>query len=185
LKLFPSIKSKYNIPIEPSDNHSLGTYLEDLSEVPIDVMNDADTRDDSIVSIAHLTNLLANGDTYDKSGFGGNCNLDILNGNIAQVYQIFENYAPSEQMKEEFASRVINKPTKQRFWSAPYLLGPIFYSIAKQKAGAIQVWKVFLVHCKPETIDNVYFKEIIISHFGGEQNYSRYKLAWGKSRSVC
>lgn len=178
LKLFPSIKSKYNIPIDLADNHSLGTYLEDLSEVPIDVMNDDDTRDDSVVSIANLTNLLANGDTYDKSGFGGNCNLDVLNGNMDRVYQIFENYVPSEQMREEFASRVKNKPTQQRFWSAMYLLGPIFYSIAKQKPNVVQVWKTFLTECKAETIDNVYYKELASAQLGGESNSIRYKRAW-------
>ena len=178
LRLFPSIKDKYEISADPADANSLGSMLEAMSEVDIDVMNTDDKRDDCVVSIATLTNLLACGDTYDKDGFGGACNTELLTNNVNQVMKVFHDYVPSEQMLGEFASKVQNKPYQARFWSASYLLGPMFYSIAKKKPNAVQTWRVFLDSCVSGTIDDVYFKELAAMNIGGESNTTRYSKIW-------
>lgn len=180
LQLFPSIKNKYDIPADANDVLSLGTMLEDVSGVDIDVMDARDKRDDCIVSIATLTNLLACGDTYDKGGFGGVCDIDVLNENAKQVFDIFKEYSPSNQLLGEFKSDVKNKPYQKRFWSAMYLLGGIFYSIAKKKQNVVETWKRFLAICDTGTIDDVYFNDLVALNIGGESNAARYAKIWEK-----
>lgn len=176
---FPGVRPKYDIPSDPADIHSLGYMLETLSEVDIDIMNEDDKRDDNVASIANLTNLLACGNTYDRNGFAGILNPETLQQNIAQVREIFDGFAPSTAMLEEFKSPVKNKPYQSRFWSTSYLLGPMFYSIAKQKPDAVNVWKTFLAHCRPGLIDELYIEEIVgRSSIGSETDLRRYMLAW-------
>jgi hypothetical protein len=178
LRLFPSVKGKYSIAPDAADEFSLGSMLETISGVDIDVMDERDKRDDCIVSMATLTNLLACGNTYDKGGFNGRCDLDVLNRNAAQVAEIFDGYTPSGQMMQEFVSEVKNKPYQKRFWSATYLLGAIFYSIAKEKPDVVHTWKQFLASCVSGTIDEVYFIRMAEANIGGESNATRYANIW-------
>lgn len=178
LRMFPSVKEKYSIGPNAADALSIGSLLEDISGVDIDVMDERDKRDDCIVSIATLTNLLACGNTYDKGGFSGRCDLDVLDRNAIQVAQIFNEYTVSEQMRQEFGSEVKNKPYQKRFWSASYLLGAMFYSIAKEKPNVVDTWKQFLASCVSGTIDDTYFVQMVEANIGGESNATRYANIW-------
>jgi hypothetical protein len=178
VQVFPAIKSKYEIPASPTDIDSLGTFLEDTTGVDIDVMNVDDKRDDCTVAIATMLNLLANGDTYDKEGFHGVCDSAVLHANIAQVMEVFHDWEPTEQMLDEFRGKVKNKPYQSRFWSTTYLLGPLFYSIAKKKPNVVNTWKYFLSKCVAGTIDETYVKEIATLNIGGESNPTRYGKIW-------
>jgi hypothetical protein len=178
LRLFPSVKEKYSIAADPTDPLSMGSVLEAISGVDIDVMDERDKRDDAIVSIATLTNLLACGNTYDKNGFSGECDPEVLARNAEKVAEIFDGLALSGPMMEEFRSSVRNKPYQTRFWSATYLLGAMFYSIGKEKPDAVQVWKQFLTSCVSSTIDETYFNEMAESNIGGESSLTRYALIW-------
>lgn len=180
IRVFPSIKSKYEIPVAVEDRESLGTLLEGISGVDIDVMNENDKRDDCVVSLATMLNLLANGGTYDKDGFDGVCDQNVLNDNIARAFEIFHDYEPSEQMLLEFGGKVKNKPYQSRFWNATYLLGAVFYSIAKKKPNVVNTWKFFLSRCVAGTIDETYFKELAAINIGGESNPTRYSKIWEK-----
>ncbi len=81
-------------------------------------------------------------------------------------------------MSNEFGDTVKNKPYQSRFWSTSYLLGPIFYSIAKKKPNVVNTWRFFLSKCVAGTIDETYIKEISSINIGGESNPTRYSKIW-------
>lgn len=181
LETFPSMKSRIGVEPSDSDVDSLGTFLEELSGVTPNPLDETDKKEEIVLGLAIIFNLILNGHTYEK-GFKGEVNRNILERNCELIRDVFRRSSISEEMLEEFDSRVSRKQFQQRFWQPRYLLGPIAWSIATQQPGASEVWVQFLSQCRSGTIERVYLKPIIEDEYAGHADYKvkTYAAIWEK-----
>jgi hypothetical protein len=177
LNLFPVMKTRIQLPITESDEHALGSVLADIFNVEPDPMDERDTREDFALLFATYTNLLANGRPYNGE-FVGECDPAVVQQNVDTLMCIFDGLTISDGMFGEFHSPSSSK--KQfvpRIWSPSYLLGPICWSIGKQKEGVVHVWRSFLERCVPNTIATTYSDENDSAHLD-DTSVRKYETAW-------
>jgi hypothetical protein len=177
LDMFPVLKTRIQIPHTPNDNNSVGTYLAEIFNIHPAPMDERDSREDFAMVLANFTNLLSNGKPYN-SGFKGTCSQDVVAQNVETLRRIFQGLTFSDAMLAEFhepsSSR---KQFLPRIWSPSYLLGPICWSIGNQKENVVDVWRVFLQRCIPNTISSTYLNETNDESYGDE-SVAKYKTAW-------
>jgi hypothetical protein len=181
LETFPIVKIRIGLATVEDDANSFGSFLEELTGVTPNPLDETDKKEDVVMGLAIIFNLLMNGHTYEGT-FKGEINREILHQNCARVRHIFEEANITEDLLEEFDSRVPRKQYLQRFWQPRYLLGPIAWSIATGQPGAIDIWIRFLSQCRSGTIDRVYLKPILDDEYAGHAEYKvkTYVTIWEK-----
>lgn len=179
LDLFPVLKTRIQAPLVPADEDALGTRLADIFNSEPNPMDERDMREDFALAFATYSNLLANGRPYNDE-FMGECDPTVVRQNADVLLQIFEDAAISEGMYGEFHSPSSSK--KQfipRIWAPSYLLGPICWSIGKQKENVVHVWRSFLERCVPNTIASTYSDDNDAAHLD-DTSVRKYENAWNR-----
>jgi hypothetical protein len=177
LELFPVLKTRIQIPLSEVDDNALGAHLAELFSSDPNPMDERDIREDHALIFATYVNLLANGKPYND-GFVGECDPTVVHRNANTLLEIFDGIPISEGMYGEFHTPSSSK--KQfipKIWAPSYLLGPICWSIGKQKENAVEVWRSFLSRCLPNTIASTYLDETDAAH-QGDAAVGKYETAW-------
>lgn len=177
LELFPVLKTRIQMPLSDFDENALGVHLADIFNIEPNPMDERDIREDYVLALATYVNLLANGRPYND-GFVGECDTSVVRRNVDTLLEIFDGLPISEGMYSEFHSPSSSK--KQfipKIWAPSYLLGPICWSIGKQKENVIQVWRSFITRCAPNTIASTYLDETDDAHLD-DTSVRKYETAW-------
>lgn len=177
LELFPVLKTRIQMPLSEFDENALGVHLADIFSIDPNPMDERDIREDYALVFATYVNLLANGRPYND-GFVGECDTSVVRRNVDTLLEIFDGLPISEGMYSEFHSPSSSK--KQfipKIWAPSYLLGPICWSIGKQKENVIQVWRSFITRCAPNTIASTYLDQTDDAH-QGDAAVGKYETAW-------
>jgi hypothetical protein len=177
LELFPVLKTRIQIPLSEVDDNALGAHLAELFSSDPNPMDERDIREDHALIFATYVNLLANGRPYND-GFVGECDTSVIRRNANTILEIFDGLPISEGMYGEFHTPSSSK--KQfipKIWAPSYLLGPMCWSIGKQKENVVQVWRSFLTRCLPNTIASTYLDETDEAHLD-DTSVRKYETAW-------
>jgi len=158
LSTFPIMKRHVGELETIADTNSLGTYLLELSDATFDPLDERDKDEHLMLSLATLFNLLMNGNLF-KNGFIGDFNLHTLAENTRLVRRIFEDARIGDDLKDTFKQGVPRRTYLPLFWNHPFLLGPMFWSIAKHGQDAIPIWVKFLSAADATTIGSVYYSD--------------------------
>jgi hypothetical protein len=178
---FPAVKDRIEEDPKPEDVASLGAFLDEKSGCPANFMDDADKRENVLLSHAVILNLLVNGTPY-SDGWKGVFSAEHLAENVRVMRRIFENATIADDLRAEWAVQVKNKPCLQNFYLPSYLLGPIAYSIATHAPDAEAIWIGFLSLAHERTIAEVYGNYLAQVKLGGDGHVNKYKTAWER---VC
>lgn len=155
---FPQIKPRINMPSAEGDSASVGIRLAELFDVDVDVVDERgfDKNEDTLLSLACVHNLIATGKPYDH-GFKGEFDRDIVNENYRKLMSVFDGLSFSEEMRNYFKeSASSSKKFLPKVWSAAFVLGPIAWSIANGKEGAVDIWRAFLEYAHEERFELTY-----------------------------
>jgi hypothetical protein len=158
LSTFPIMKHHVGELETTSDAFSLGTYLLELSDATFDPLDERDTDENLMLSLTTLFNLLMNGNMFDKE-FVGEFKQHVLTENIRIARRIFEEAHLSEELKDKFKEGTPRKAYIPLFWNTPFLLGPLFWSVATHGASVVPVWVQFLNSAGANTIGDVYYND--------------------------
>jgi hypothetical protein len=178
LELFPILKTRIQMPLSTEvDDNALGAQLAELFSSDPNPMDERDIREDHALIFATYVNLLANGRPYND-GFVGECDTSVIRRNANTILEIFDGLPISEGMYGEFHTPSSSK--KQfipKIWAPSYLLGPMCWSIGKQKENVVQVWRSFLSRCLPNTIASTYLDDNDEAHLD-DTSVRKYETAW-------
>jgi hypothetical protein len=177
LSLFPVMKTRIQLPLTEEDDNALGSRLADVFNSEPDPMDPRDIREDFALLFATYANLLANGRPYNDE-FVGDCDINVVYQNADTLLRIFDGLTISEGMYGEFhAPSSSKKQFVPHIWAPSYLLGPICWSIGKQKENVVHVWRSFLERCVPNTIATTYSDENDSAHLD-DTSVRKYETAW-------
>jgi hypothetical protein len=177
LRDYPVTKDRVGIDPVEADSMSLGTFLAEKLGAQVDPNHASDIKEDSMMTIANLVNMLSNGKTYSGEWKGAH-DSEVLDENEATFRAIFEGLDLNAQFRHELI-QPSSKPFIPNAWNCSYLLGPITWSIGQRKPDVVLIWRAFLSQCISGTIADVYHKEV--NALKAEAYAAKkYDLAWQK-----
>ncbi len=177
LSTFPVIKPIIGEAITDEDDDSLGTFLQELVGCSPELSDERDVKEQSLISLAVIYNLLVNGHGYDDR-FRGEFSADNLKRNSQTMREIFERVSCSIDFKTEWVSPVNKKPFQMRIWSARYILGPMAWSIATNQPGAVDIWVAFLNQARSGSVDAKWLTPLAQMSGKSDEKADTYKTIW-------
>lgn len=177
LSTFPIIKTMIGEPITDEDDNSLGTFLQELVGCPPELFDERDKKEDTLVSLAVIYNLLMNGKPFDRV-FQGGFSKENLEKNAQVMRDILQRATCSETLKSEWVTSVSRAPYLRRFWSPKYILGPMAWSIATNQPGAAEVWVTFLNQATAGSVDARWLEPLSKKVGRSKEKVSTYEEIW-------
>ena len=101
LSTFPVIKRNINVETTDEDDFSLGTFLQELVGCSPELADERDKKEETLVSLAVIYNLLINGKPFDRV-FQGEFSQENLAKNIETMKEIFQRATCSETFRSEW-----------------------------------------------------------------------------------
>jgi len=177
LSTFPVIKHIINEPTTDEDDYSLGTFLQELVGCSPELADERDKKEDTLVSLAVIYNLLINGKPFDRV-FQGEFSQENLAKNVQTMKEIFQRATCSETFRSEWVSPVFRQNFLMRFWSPKYILGPMAWSIATNQPGVVDIWVSFLNEAIIGSVDARWLEPLSKKVGRSKEKVSTYEEIW-------
>ncbi len=177
LSTFPVIKPVIGEATTDEDDESLGTFLRELVGCSPELSDERDKKEDTLVSLAVIYNLLVNGKPFDRV-FQGEFSQEKLAKNVQTMKEIFQRATCSETFRSEWVSPVFRQNFLMRFWSPRYILGPMAWSIATGQPGAADIWVTFLNEATVGSVDTRWLEPLTSKVGKSKEKVTTYEEIW-------